>query len=257
MRPTYSRHLEQIEASAAAGKHVLVEKRRCLKIIPNAFGEKAVLKLMFAAMTRAAERWRAVKVTDFERRQMMALREELDSEYEAQSYYLKLLARTDPKGRVASRLVKYLLNNRKHATYWNSTRDTAIAIEAMAEYLKASGEDKPDLTEEIWMDGRRRKQVKITSKNLFQFDNKFVLIGDALESGPHRVELRKEGKGPILYRAAREEHRVMPTLIRRFVDRVLGGSSEPLVAYLAESEELSAQDIKVLRAIARKVGKSE
>ena len=50
------------------------------------------------------------------------------SEYEAQAYYLKLLSRTDPKGQKASRLVKYLLNNRKHATYWNSTRDTAIVV---------------------------------------------------------------------------------------------------------------------------------
>ncbi len=32
-------------------------ERRRLKLIPNAFGEKPVLKLMFAAMTRAAERW--------------------------------------------------------------------------------------------------------------------------------------------------------------------------------------------------------
>ena len=42
------------------------------------------------------------------------------SDVEADAYYLKLLARTDPKGEVAARLVKYLLNNRKHATYWNS-----------------------------------------------------------------------------------------------------------------------------------------
>ncbi len=43
------------------------------------------LKLMFAAMTRAAERWRAIKITDFERRQMAALRQELDQEYGAQT----------------------------------------------------------------------------------------------------------------------------------------------------------------------------
>ena len=35
-------------------------------------------------MTRAAERWRSVKVTDFERRQMAAIRKELDDEYETQ-----------------------------------------------------------------------------------------------------------------------------------------------------------------------------
>ena len=38
-----------------------------------------------------------------------------DSETEANAYYLKLLARTDPKGEKTSRLAKYLLNNRKHA----------------------------------------------------------------------------------------------------------------------------------------------
>jgi hypothetical protein len=53
------------------------------KIIPNAFGERAVLKLMFGALIRAAERWRSVKVTEFERRQMAAVRKELDQEYEA------------------------------------------------------------------------------------------------------------------------------------------------------------------------------
>jgi uncharacterized protein YfaS (alpha-2-macroglobulin family) len=123
------------------------------------------------------------------------------SEIEANAYYLKLLAKTDPKGKLASRLVKYLLNNRKHATYWNSTRDTGLAIEALADYLKASGEDKPDLTVEVWLDGKKQKEVKITTADLFTFDNKFVLEGDAVEAGKHTLELRKTGSGPLYYNA--------------------------------------------------------
>jgi putative transposase len=61
---------------------LFVEERRRLKIIPNAFGERAVLKLMFGALIRAAERWRSVKVTEFERRQLASVRKELDQEYE-------------------------------------------------------------------------------------------------------------------------------------------------------------------------------
>ena len=64
-------------------ERLFVEERRRLKIIPNAFGEKAVLKLMFGAMIRAAERWRAIRVSELKRRQMHAVREELDREYEA------------------------------------------------------------------------------------------------------------------------------------------------------------------------------
>ncbi len=101
------------------------------------------------------------------------------SDIEANAYYLKLLSKTNPHDVRASRLVKYLLNNRKHATYWNSTRDSAIAIEALAEYLKASGEDKPDMTVEVWLDGKKHKEVAINKDNLFSFDNKLVLVGNA------------------------------------------------------------------------------
>ena len=64
-------------------ERLYVEGRRRLKIIPNAFGERAVLKLMFGALIRAAERRRSVKVTEFERRQMASVQKELDQEYEA------------------------------------------------------------------------------------------------------------------------------------------------------------------------------
>jgi uncharacterized protein YfaS (alpha-2-macroglobulin family) len=121
------------------------------------------------------------------------------SENEAHAYYLKLLAQTDPKGELASRLVKYLLNNRKNATYWNSTRDTALCIEAMADFIRQSGEDRPNMTVEVYYDGKLQKAVEITPQNLFGFDNKFVLEGVAIENGQHQVELKKKGTGPLYF----------------------------------------------------------
>ncbi|MFZ1934064.1 MAG: MG2 domain-containing protein [Thermoguttaceae bacterium] len=123
------------------------------------------------------------------------------SEFEAEAYYLKLLARTDPHGELARRLVKYLLNNRKNASYWNSTRDTALCIEAMADFIRASGENQPNMTVEIYYDGKLQKAVEITPKVLFQFDNKFVLEGDGIAVGKHTVELHKKGSGPLYYNA--------------------------------------------------------
>ncbi|MEJ2286333.1 MAG: hypothetical protein P8X85_22380, partial [Desulfobacterales bacterium] len=123
------------------------------------------------------------------------------SEYEAHGYYLKLLTRTDPKSRKASRLVKYLLNNRKHATYWKSTRDTAVIVEAFADYLAASGEDRPDLTLDLYYDGQKAKTVTIDAGNLFTFDNKFVLEGSDISTGDHRLTLKKRGNGPIYFNA--------------------------------------------------------
>ena len=65
------------------------EERRRTKVIPHAFGERAVMKLMFAAIMRASQTWRGVAVSEFERKQLATLREELDQKFEEQ-HELKL-----------------------------------------------------------------------------------------------------------------------------------------------------------------------
>lgn len=57
------------------------ENRRRTKVLPHAFGERPMLKLMFAAVIRAAEKWRKLKVTNFEREQLRQLREETNERF--------------------------------------------------------------------------------------------------------------------------------------------------------------------------------
>ncbi|GAA5497008.1 hypothetical protein Rhal01_03196 [Rubritalea halochordaticola] len=119
------------------------------------------------------------------------------SEFEAHAWYLKLKSATAPKSKETRGLVKYLINNRKHASYWNSTRDTAYCIEAIADYMRASGENTPEAEIEVLFDGKVLKTVKITKENLFSYDNKVTLAGDILSDGRHTVEIRRKGKGPL------------------------------------------------------------
>src|SRR5262249_1906770 len=37
--------------------------------------------------------------------------------------------------------------------------------------------------------------------NLFTFDNQFILFGDAVESGKHKLEIKKKGTGPVYFNA--------------------------------------------------------
>lgn len=120
-------------------------------------------------------------------------------EIEANAAYLKLLSRIEPQGETAPKMVKYLLNNRKHATYWQSTRDTAYVVESFSEFLRATGEARPDMTVEVWLDGELKKSVEITPTNLFTFDNKFVLEGEAVTNGEHVLEIRRQGTGPVYF----------------------------------------------------------
>ena len=59
-------------------ERLFLEERRRTKIIPHAFGERPVLKLMYAAVIRAADRWRGITIGEFEQRQLRAIRDELN-----------------------------------------------------------------------------------------------------------------------------------------------------------------------------------
>jgi transposase-like protein len=57
------------------------EDRRRTKVIPHAFGERAVLKLMYASLIRASQNWRGIVIREFELKQLEALRAELDQKH--------------------------------------------------------------------------------------------------------------------------------------------------------------------------------
>jgi putative transposase len=64
-------------------KRLFGEARRRTKVIPHAFGERAVLKLVYAAIICAAERWRGIRITEFEPRQLRAIRDAIDKDFTA------------------------------------------------------------------------------------------------------------------------------------------------------------------------------
>jgi putative transposase len=61
------------------------EERRRTKVIPHAFGERAIVKLIYAALIRAAERWGGIRIGKFERRHLRAIRDELDKDFAART----------------------------------------------------------------------------------------------------------------------------------------------------------------------------
>jgi transposase-like protein len=66
------------------------EERRRTKVIPHAFGERAVLKLMYAALIRASETWKRVVISAFELKQPESLREHLNRVHAERTASVKL-----------------------------------------------------------------------------------------------------------------------------------------------------------------------
>jgi putative transposase len=80
------------------------EERRRMKIIPNAFGERPVLKLMYAALIRTSDSWRGIRVTAFESKQCEAIRTELDAEHSRRHASPVTPSRTKREGGSSARI---------------------------------------------------------------------------------------------------------------------------------------------------------
>ncbi|MFM7058671.1 MAG: MG2 domain-containing protein [Planctomycetota bacterium] len=121
------------------------------------------------------------------------------SDNEAMAVFLRLRLAVNPQDELSPRLVKYLLNNRKHGSRWNSTRDTAMVLESLAGFVQVSGEAQGQMTVEVLVDGAVKKTVEITPETFFGFDNALVLTGADVTDGEHVIELRRVGGGPLYY----------------------------------------------------------
>jgi len=78
-----------------------LEERRRTKIIPRFFDERSCLKLVYATLVRASQRWQRIRVTDAERALLVRLRQHLGLPLHRESL---LMQRTTPK-RLRKRMV--------------------------------------------------------------------------------------------------------------------------------------------------------
>jgi hypothetical protein len=94
--------------------------------------------------------------------------------------------------------VNWLVRNRKGAR-WHSTKDTAFAVYAMAEYLAHSGELEADMTVTVTLDDSVTRSFRITPENVLTFDAKLIFAPQHASPGQHEVRIEKDGKGSVYH----------------------------------------------------------
>ena len=68
---------------------------------------------------------------------------------------------------------------------------------------------------------------------------------------------RKKIGGTFHYSPRSDKRTIMATVVRRFIQQSLGGSVSPFIAYLADSKDLSVDEIKKLKEVVKGLEKSE
>jgi uncharacterized protein YfaS (alpha-2-macroglobulin family)/TolA-binding protein len=117
-----------------------------------------------------------------------------ENRVEKVTWALRLFLAVKPGDPMGDRFARWLVQNRE-GSRWTSTRDTAFAVQALAEHLKASGEQAADANVVLTLDGERLASLRFTAKSLLEGEQRIVVPADKLGSGEHRLEVSLDGRG--------------------------------------------------------------
>jgi hypothetical protein len=123
---------------------------------------------------------------------------------EATAFVIKALAQIAPESPQLAPAVKWLALNRRGAS-WKNTRDTAIAILGLSDYLKATHELAPDFTYNVMVNGKNVRSGKVTAENVFSFDRTITVPTETLRDGDNDIKVVMTGRG-ALYLAAHAKY---------------------------------------------------
>ena len=125
----------------------------------------------------------------------------LDGAVESTSLTLLALLEVDPKHRFVEPAANWLLLNRRSA-HWASTRDTAIAVLALAKYVALRGEFAPDAEVKVLLNEKALRQVKLTRKSFLLGPTNLELDPHSLQPGKNLIELQRVSGATPVYAVA-------------------------------------------------------
>jgi len=125
---------------------------------------------------------------------------------EATAYALKLLARQRPQSPLLAKAALYLVNHRDQGAWWGSTKQTAMVIYGLTDYLRLSTELRPDFGVTVSVNGKPVLERRFGEADVLSVNPVQVRIPAAELSGDvQRVRITKSGEGR-LYWSARAEY---------------------------------------------------
>lgn len=121
-----------------------------------------------------------------------------DGAVEATAFSVRALLAMDPANALVEPAVAWLLQNRRGAS-WNNTRDTALTLLCLTDFLRVSGELKRSLDAEIWVNGRSLVRTNWSPAGLLAAPSEFAVPEDWLRDTNEVRIVRHGGEAPIYF----------------------------------------------------------
>ncbi len=145
-----------------------------------------------------------------------------DSGVEATAAALRALLAIDPTNALVEPVANWLVKNRRGAQ-WNNTRDTAMAVLALNDYLHASGELKTGTAFKILVNGTEVAQRTIGSADILSAPSQFTIDPRWIQD-TNVIQIQRTRAGGSLYFSANarffsQEEPIAPAGNELFVKR--------------------------------------
>jgi uncharacterized protein YfaS (alpha-2-macroglobulin family) len=142
---------------------------------------------------------------------------------EATAWAIRALLAVDPKHELVEPAVNWLLRNRR-GNQWSNTRDTALCVLAMNDYLRVSGELGRSVGYRVRVNGSVVAERTVAPAEILAAPSVFPVDPAVLVAGENTIEVqRTSGDGPLYFAAQASffstEARVQPRGNEIFVRR--------------------------------------
>jgi hypothetical protein len=126
-----------------------------------------------------------------------------NNDVETNAWALRAFLQINPDNRLTPMLMKWLTLQMR-GNHWRSTKETAMAVYALADYVRVNKELDVDYTVTVNLNGKLQRTYHVTSDNALFFDNRFITGDLFLENGDNKLTIEKQGKGNLYWSAASE-----------------------------------------------------
>jgi uncharacterized protein YfaS (alpha-2-macroglobulin family) len=139
---------------------------------------------------------------------------ETDATPEASAWAMKLLSRHKPGSELLPKAAVYLVNHRSGGYYWNSTKQTAMVIFGLIDYLKQSGELKPNFSVSVFVNDQLAVTRRFTASDALA-PAAVRIPSSQLSKGVNRIKVVRYGEGRVYWAARGEYYSAEPKLEQR------------------------------------------
>ena len=107
----------------------------------------------------------------------------------------------DPQNKLIEPVTNWLVKNRRGAQ-WSNTRDTAIVVLTLNDYLRKSGELRADMSYELLVNGNSVATKHITAADALGAPSKFEVSREFIRNGANDITIKRTGGTGALYFSA-------------------------------------------------------